>query len=211
MLYHSLDSLNLENYKYKIICTSPLIIQIDDFLTNYEVGALLFTAQNKYERSVVVEGNTGQAIHNKRTSTSAFFKRSEIPVIRDIEARVSKLANIQVNQLEPFQLVKYEIGQEYDFHHDYFHISEPAGQEEILQYGQRYITLFVYLVEPEEGGTTDFSQLNVSIKGKKGSAILWFNLDKNGNVDPRTKHGGMPVIKGRKVAMNIWSREKKYE
>jgi prolyl 4-hydroxylase len=50
----------------------------------------------------------------------------------------------------------------------------------------------------------------VEVLPKIGTAIFWFNLDKNGNVDRNTLHAGAPVISGTKVGMNIWTRERNW-
>jgi len=40
-----------------------------------------------------------------------------------------------------------------------------------------------------------------------GNALFWVNLHANGTGDARTRHAGLPVVAGRKTAMNIWPRQ----
>jgi prolyl 4-hydroxylase len=40
-----------------------------------------------------------------------------------------------------------------------------------------------------------------------GNALFWVNLHANGTGDERTVHAGLPLIEGRKTAMNIWPRK----
>lgn len=42
-----------------------------------------------------------------------------------------------------------------------------------------------------------------------GNAVMWWNYDKNGSTIETTWHGGMPVKKGRKAGLNIWTRKGK--
>lgn len=59
-------------------------------------------------------------------------------------------------------------------HHDY-------GREDVgLACGPRILTFFLYLSDVEEGGETAFPKLNISVRPKKGTALLWpSTLDEN--------------------------------
>lgn len=50
-------------------------------------------------------------------------------------------------------------------------------------------------------GNTD----GVTFRPKKGSAVFWHNFDSEGRGYKETIHAGMPVTKGTKVGLNIWS------
>ncbi len=58
----------------------------------------------------------------------------------------------------------------------------------------------------EEGGETIFPQVKISVKPKKGAAIIWWNSI-NGTLDPASLHGGSPVLKGTKYVAVQWLRE----
>lgn len=49
-----------------------------------------------------------------------------------------------------------------------------------------------------QGGATVFPKLNVSVSPEKGTALFWYNLQSNGDVDPRTLHAACPVLAGSK-------------
>ncbi len=68
------------------------------------------------------------------------------------------------------------------------------------------MTFFLYLSDVTEGGETSFPNLGISVKPKKGKALLWpstldSDLEKQ---DPRTSHEARPVISGIKYAANAW-------
>lgn len=44
------------------------------------------------------------------------------------------------------------------------------------------------------------------VKPVAGNAIFWRNLREDGTGDLKTLHAGLPVTKGTKVGMNIWTR-----
>ena len=39
---------------------------------------------------------------------------------------------------------------------------------------------------------------------KKGDALLWYNYDETGSLDPRAVHCALPVRSGQKWAANFW-------
>ena len=96
--------------------------------------------------------------------------------------------------------MRYEKGQYYNRHHDYIsgHLNLPIGP--------RVYTFFIYLNEPQQGGGTRFSDLNVTVLPKKGSVAIWPSVL---NEDPfekeeRTDHEALPIEEGIKYAANLW-------
>ncbi len=45
----------------------------------------------------------------------------------------------------------------------------------------------------------------VTFRARKGAAIFWRNFDEEGRGYRELIHAGMPVTKGTKVGLNIWS------
>ena len=63
----------------------------------------------------------------------------------------------------------------------------------------------------EKGGETDFRELNIKIKPKKGKIIVFQNcLNDNKTPHPDSIHAGLPVLEGEKYAFNLWFHEKYY-
>ena len=64
----------------------------------------------------------------------------------------------------------------------------------------------MYLNEDNEGGETRFPQLNISVRPKRGRALLWPSvLDHDPNArDDRTEHEAVAVREGTKFAANYW-------
>lgn len=52
------------------------------------------------------------------------------------------------------------------------------------------------LSDVPQGGATIFPKLGLSVFPKKGSALLWYNLDHKGDGDNRTAHSACPTVVG---------------
>mmetsp|Transcript_19459 Transcript_19459/g.42303 ORF Transcript_19459/g.42303 Transcript_19459/m.42303 type:complete len:210 (+) Transcript_19459:864-1493(+) len=100
---------------------------------------------------------------------------------------------------ESFQLLHYDKKQFYRSHHD-------SSRTDDTPAGHRILTFFLYLTDVEEGGETHFNKLGLSIKPKKGRALVWPSvLDENPELwDSRMYHEAKDVIKGEKRAANHW-------
>ena len=63
-------------------------------------------------------------------------------------------------------------------------------------YGQRVATVLMYLNNVEEGGTTTFTEVNITTQAVKGDAVIFYNCKANGDPDLQTMHSGDTVVKG---------------
>ena len=125
--------------------------------------------------------------------------------IEKIEKRAADFANVSYDRIEALQTVVYNNNEYYQEHLDTF----PPDSKYMQNGGNRIATIFVYMttLTPEEGGKTNFSNLNLSIKPIKCHAVYFENI-KNNIVDYRLLHQGEKVIGlNKKYGINIWIRE----
>jgi len=142
-----------------------------------------------------------------RTSMTCDLDHTD-PLVATIDARLCDLAGIDRAFGEPLQGQRYEAGQEFKFHTEYF---EPGGAgfiEHCTVSGQRTWTMMVYLNEPEAGGGTRFKATGKIIRPATGQLVAWDNLTPDGLVNPATLHHGMRVRQGRKYIITKWFRER---
>jgi prolyl 4-hydroxylase len=158
---------------------------------------------------------------NRRPSTIAdpngdsYFRTSETcdlepnePAVRDVEARLFSLTGIDPAYGEPIQGQRYEVGQEFKAHTDYF---EPNGQD-FVKYcsvaGQRTWTFMAYLNDVDAGGATRFKVIDKMFQPRRGMLVGWNNHRADGSLNPATLHHAMRVRKGLKYVITKWYREK---
>ena len=99
---------------------------------------------------------------------------------------------------------KYEIGEFYVRHPDYF-IDEDL-ETYCTWMGQRTWTTMLYLNDVEEGGETQFPNINVKMKPKEGTLIAWNNLHIDGTNNENTLHEALPPKSGKKYVVTKWWR-----
>jgi len=194
-------------YDINVLSTDPWVVTFDNFLTDREIQALLDSVNGNWERSTDTGssnefGETGRVLSQGRTSNNAWCREecNRNPDVQNIMKKISDITWVPKANFEAFQVLRYEIGQKYVVHHD---ASEAQTR---LACGTRILTFFLYLSDVEEGGETAFPSLNLAVRPKKGSALLWpSTLDAQPNsIDGRTMHEAKAVIKGMKLAANTW-------
>lgn len=129
-------------------------------------------------------------------------------VLQEFTKSVSEFTNTPLENQENPHIVKYNIGGEYKPHQDYFHKNTSYYDEMMDRGGQRGISCLLYLNDDFTGGETEFPNIELTIKPKKGSMVYWSSYDAQGKLDPDTLHAGLPVISGVKYVMLVWIRER---
>lgn len=141
-----------------------------------------------------------------RTSSSTDFDR-QAPEIDAIEDKITAFMGIDKDHGETIQGQRYEVGQQFKGHHDWFYDSQDYWQDEKKQGGQRIWTSMVFLNETPAGGATRFPKIGKMIPPEKGKLLCWNNLDAAGAPNTWTLHQGMKVRKGAKYIITKWWRE----
>ena len=145
--------------------------------------------------------------HYFRTSETCDLAGDE-PAVEDLHARLFALNGIDPAHGEPLQGQRYEVGQEFKAHTDYF---EPTGQDFdkfCTVAGQRTWTFMIYLNEVEAGGATRFKVVDKLFRPETGKLVCWNNHRPDGTLNAATLHHGMKVRKGVKYVITKWYRER---
>ena len=64
--------------------------------------------------------------------------------------------------------------------------------------------MLLYLTDTLDGGETAFPALNLTVKPKRGDALVFRNLDETGLCHPSSQHLSNPVRRGTKMVMQRW-------
>lgn len=178
----------------------PNIFLIDNLLSDIECDQIISLAKDNLEPSMVYNG-TKSTFNKRRTSRTVSLdpqkhQDDEKNIINIIDNRLHKLILWPKDKADKIQVNKYAVNEEYKSHHDYFP-TEKNGTN-------RVATIIVYLNEPEKGGETLFSDINLSIVPRKGMAVL-FTYDRP-YPTTLTAHSGCPVLKGEKWILTKFIR-----
>jgi prolyl 4-hydroxylase len=189
----------------------PRIVLLGNVLSEAECDQLAQQCEERMAPSPVVGNTDGTSeIHAHRTSRGAMLQRQETELIARVEARLAFLAQWPVERGEGMQVLRYETGNEYRAHYDWFDPEMPGPRKHLERGGQRVGTFVIYLTDVEQGGGTSFPGIGLEVLPKKGGAVFFANTDAYCVPDKQTLHAGSPVIKGVKMVANKWLRERVY-
>lgn len=190
---------------------SPRIVLFGNVLSGEECDALLDYCNDRLQRSPVVGNADGETqVHAHRTSRGAMLQRGESELVQRIEARLAALVRWPVERGEGLQVLRYERGDEYRPHFDWFNPGLPGPRKHLERGGQRVGTIITYLSDVEEGGATSFPDIGLEVQPRKGCAVFFANTDAHGVPDQKTLHAGEPVTRGVKYIATKWLRERPY-
>lgn len=187
----------------------PLIYVIDDFLTKEQCDHIISISKPSLKRSTVSSDGDG-VISEARTSLNTWIKHDTDNITKTISNKICNLVNIEHERSENFQVIHYDVSQEYRPHYDGWDHDYTINKnlKHLKRGGQRLFTALCYLNDVEEGGGTSFPKLNIEISPKMGKLLVFQNVYRNTNIKhDGSLHTGMPVIKGEKYAFNLWFRE----
>ncbi|QOV93076.1 2OG-Fe(II) oxygenase [Novosphingobium sp. ES2-1] len=174
------------------------------FLSDRECASLIARIDRDRRPSTIADANGD---HYFRTSETCDLPMQE-PEIVALDEKISAISGIDRQFGEPIQGQRYEPGQEFKSHTDYFDPHGADFQRYCHVAGQRTWTFMVYLNDVEAGGATRFKVIDKIIQPEKGKLVCWNNRRPDGSVNPATLHHAMKVRKGLKYVITKWYRER---
>lgn len=201
------------------------------FLSDEECAFIKKYASTRMVPSGLAMMDSSGDSRDVRTSTQTFMTRNGSPQIRALEERAHNLTRLPYELGENIQVVRYEKGQKYGAHRDFFNPNDYHKQPAMLrnvEYGarNRMATVFWYLETVKEGGETFFPRaLNADgreyhpwngdhedcyrglyVPPVRGNAVLFYSMVPDGRLDERALHGGCkPRVEGHeKWGANQW-------
>lgn len=220
-------------YSVHILSKAPLVIYIENFISQDERDHLLEISEPLFEPSTVTnDGDTTRRDASVRDSEVALVPRSE--TVRCVERRAAAFQGWRNDLwIERLRTQRYGKAGHYAHHFDWGSGARGWGR----------VSSFMVWVQADggiEGGGTEFPLLKreapdgkwcrwvecpeqqqatddgetvadmpmgVTFKPIAGNAVFWENFrpDGTGRGWDESWHAGLPVTKGTKVGLNIWS------
>jgi len=178
----------------------------ENFLDADECQTLIDKINQRLVPSTVSDSQDMGTISEYRTSSSADLNRFDNEVFRDLDIKITDFMDLDPFLGEAIQGQKYEVGQYFKEHWDFFDRWAPHYKCYCEWMGQRTWTTMIYLNDVEKGGETCFRRLNLKIKPKQGTLLTWNNLHKNGKINKKTLHEALPPESGEKYIVTKWWR-----
>lgn len=192
----------------------PTVFFIDDLLSDDECDMLLRAARPKLQRSETVSTDKGKASGKIRVSQTAWLSRREGKWMDNLFRRFADIFEVREEELwtsaESLQIVNYNSSNYYEHHHDWFQTERLIGGNSTEESANRLATILINLNDLEGGGHTHFPKAQMHqpeglySRRRKGSAILFYSMWSDGNLDDWSRHGGLTVTKGEKWIANVW-------
>jgi len=201
----------------------PRVFLYPHFLSDDEANHLVSLARGELKKSAVADNTSGKStLSEVRTSSGTFISKGQDPIVAGIEDKISAWTFLPKENGEDMQVLRYKRGEKYEPHYDYF-----TDSVNTIRGGHRVATVLLYLTDVAEGGETVFplakermnkglhrkdatfsecAKNGISVKPRKGDALLFFNLRPDAATDPSSLHGGCEVIKGEKWSATKWIR-----
>jgi hypothetical protein len=206
------DSIELTNWltspRPRIVSASPRIAVVEEFASPQICDWLIARARPKLAPAKVYDlvtgGPTNEAV---RTNSECHFPASEGDLMLQLlRRRIADVTETSIAGLEATAILHYVVGQEFMPHYDFLDETQPGPAKNVAENGQRVLTLLLSLNDDYEGGATSFPALSRAYRGRRGSALFFWNVDPDGIPDRRLLHAGVAPTRGEKWMLSQWVR-----
>src|SRR5690606_17545986 len=189
---------------------SPRVCLLPDFLGDAACRWLIEKARGRLSRARVYEALSKRVtVSETRTNTAATLNLLETDLVCVLtQVRMAACVGVPFRHLEPLSVLHYDEGEQITEHFDFVDPEVPDYEQEIALRGQRVVTFLVYLNDDYDGGDTEFPELAISHKGRRGDGLFFVNALPDGRADVRTLHAGRPPTRGEKWIVSQFMRDR---
>ena len=188
----------------RIDCSKLELYTLENFLSEGECERVVALIGHHLHPSRLTYFPTDKGF---RTSQTADLCHLRSPVATSLDAKICETMGIRAEYSEGIQAQRYDVGQQFKPHWDYFppgtnHYNRLAGVR-----GNRTWTFMVYLNEGMLGGGTRFTELGLVRFSRSWAWRCCGTISTPTAHRIRlTMHCGEPVISGHKVIITKWFR-----
>lgn len=190
--------------------TSPRVCLLSGFLGDAVCSWLIEKARGRLTRARVYEALSKRVtVSETRTNTAATMNLLDTDLVCVLtQVRMAACAGVPFRHLEPLSVLHYDEGEQITEHFDFVDPNVPDYEQEIALRGQRIVTFLVYLNDDYDHGETEFPELAISHKGRRGDGLFFVNALPDGRADVRTLHAGRPPSRGEKWIVSQFVRNR---
>ena len=206
------------NKEMNTICNDPYIYTIDNFLSEKECKFIINVSKDNLTLAGVStekrQTESEKKVYKGRTNSSYWMPHDAYPETLKIAKKIAKRIGCDYHCFENYQVIHYNENEEYKYHYDAYNKNDIERYKKFCgERGNRIRTVLVYLNDVEEGGGTGFDSLSeynetVIVDPKMGKMVVFNNVNDDGSLNIKSRHAGLPVIRGEKWAFNLWLRER---
>lgn len=206
---------------FQVLSWSPRALLFPKFASKEQCETIIKLAKSRLAPSSLAlrKGETSESTKGTRTSSGTFLaaRQDKSGTLQGVEEKMARATMTPVSHGEAFNVLRYELGQKYNSHYDFFNPAEYGPQK-----SQRMASFLLYLSDVDEGGETmfpyegyqnmnigyDYKQcIGLKVKPRQGDALLFYSVFPNGTFDKTSLHGSCAVIKGEKWVATKWIRD----
>ena len=195
----------------RLLSSSPRIMAVERLLPAEICDWIIGQSAPRMVRAELYDPATGKPVlgTDTRLNRIANYNLADTHLLNVlVQARMAAAVGAPMSMLESFAVLHYVPGEEYGEHVDYLDPAIPGYAAELARMGQRVATCLIYLNDDFEGGETEFPQLGLSFKGRKGDALIFFSAHADGRPDTRTVHAGRTPTSGQKWLLSQFFRNR---
>ena len=179
------------------------VYELPGLLNRDQCDEVIEAINRSLKPSTVTRGSS-----DYRTSRTCHLRQNSPDLAAQLDRRFAELLGVDRRFSEPIQGQRYDPGEYFKEHTDWFSPGTKEFTTHTTSGGQRTWTLMVYLNAVERGGETCFKRLGRCFTPVPGLALAWNNLQADGTPNPFTLHEAMPVGAGHKWVITKWFRER---
>lgn len=193
---------------WTVISERPHILGLTGFAPPEICDHVVARAMPRLARAEVYDPATGlgRVERHRSNSAVAFNLETTDLVLVLLRERMARTAGLPATGLEPSQVLRYQVGETFDWHVDWLDAAIAGQAGDLAAHGQRIATLLLYLNDDFEGGETAFESNGLRHRARRGDALMWANTLPQGGVDRATRHAGLPPTRGEKWVLSQWMR-----
>lgn len=190
---------------------SPLIRSFPAFISDPVCRCLIELSRGRLERALVYDpvARRDIATRNRTNSWAQFDLMSSELIHLLVQLRMQAACGLPLHNMEATAVLHYAAGEESTNHFDFVSPQLAGYDDEIARNGQRVLTFLVYLNDDYDGGRTDFVELGIAHKGRRGEGLFFVNALENDAPDLRTLHAGRPPTAGEKWIVSQFIRSRR--